>query len=171
MSGRPGPSREAGAPPVRSRLHVALRAVVFAAGLASLGGCNGESRPELPVLVVGGHQVRTEVVATSSGRARGLMYRRELAEDHGMLFVYRHAKRLSFYMRNTLIPLSIAYLREDGTINDLHDMKRLDETPIPSEGEVKYALEMNQGWFERHGVKPGDPVAIPESIRSLSADP
>ena len=73
-----------------------------------------------------------------------------------MLFVFSRPRRASFYMRNTLLPLSCAYIGSDGTILEIHDMKPLDETPIvASTDQVQYVLEVNQGWFKRHGVSVG----------------
>lgn len=162
-------------------IRIGIAAAVFL-GLVAASGCNGHGNggdaaasaldhTGLTPLQVGKHRVWVEAVATEATRGQGLMYRRHLPEDHGMIFVYAAARPLSFYMANTLVPLSIAFLREDGTINDIHDMRPLDRTSIPSEGAAKYALEVNQGWYERHGVRPGDRVELPESIRSLPADP
>jgi len=74
----------------------------------------------------------------------------------GMLFVFSQPHRAQFWMRNTLLPLSCAYIDSEGTILELHDMKPRDETPIPAASDqVQYVLEMNKGWFERHNVTPG----------------
>ncbi len=92
------------------------------------------------------------------------MYRKSLAENSGMLFYFDKPQPVGFWMKNTLIPLSIAYLDEKGEILEIYPLTPLDETPTTSRSyRVKYALEMNQGWFKKNGVKPGDRVyPIPE---------
>jgi hypothetical protein len=95
------------------------------------------------------------------------MGRTELAQDAGMLFVFGWERNLSFWMRNTLIPLSIAYIAADGRIVDIQDMEPLDDEPPPyaSAEPAKYALEVNQGFFAERGVEVGDTVEIPEEYR------
>jgi uncharacterized membrane protein (UPF0127 family) len=93
------------------------------------------------------------------------MGRTELELHAGMLFVFGRERDLSFWMRNTLIPLSIAYISADGRIVDIQDMEPLDETSHPSAEPAKYALEVNQGFFAERGVEVGDEVEIPEEYR------
>ena len=109
-------------------------------------------------------EVRVEVADDPYERARGLMYRTALGKDRGMLFVYPDEQDLSFWMKNTLIPLSIAYIDSEGHIVDILDMKPLDDKPpqYRSSEPVQYALEVNQGFFEEKGVKVGDRVNLPE---------
>ncbi len=92
------------------------------------------------------------------------MYRTALAENRGMLFVFAKEQRLSFWMKNTLIPLSIAYIDAQGRIVDIQDMKPLDDDPpdYVSAEPAKYALEVNRGFFEERGVKVGDKAELPE---------
>lgn len=126
-----------------------------------LVGCSGK----LPMhtLDVAGHPVRVEVAATEETRARGLMYRDSMPEDAGMWFVYDDQKVRGFYMRNTRIPLSIAFVDRHGTIVYLADMMPLDERTTSSMVPAMYALEMNQGWFERNGVGRGAVISdLPE---------
>jgi uncharacterized membrane protein (UPF0127 family) len=117
-------------------------------------------RPQLDVLdlVVGGHNVTAEIADEEHERQKGLMYRKGLGKDAGMLFVYPAVKQHSFWMENTQIPLSIAYIREDASIATIKDMTPFDKTSVPSEAVVLYALEMTQGWFAAHEVQPGDRV-------------
>lgn len=114
----------------------------------------------------GGEQVevRVEVADNVVEQAKGLMFRKELGEDRGMLFVYPDERVLSFWMRNTLIPLSVAYMDSEGRIVDIQDMKPLDDRPphYESSEPARYALEVNQGFFERKGVKVGDHAELPE---------
>ena len=90
----------------------------------------------------------------------------------GMLFVYESPRRAAFWMRNTRVPLDIAFLGDDGTVLNILGMKPLDDGPrYRSAGPARFALEMNAGWFERHGVRPGDAVEIPESVRAIPSEP
>ena len=109
-------------------------------------------------------EVRVEIADNLFEQAKGLMYRKALGENRGMLFVYPDERELSFWMKNTLIPLSIAYIDSDGHIVDILDMKPLDdERPhYVSSEPVQYALEVNRGFFEERGVKEGDRVELPE---------
>ena len=109
-------------------------------------------------------EVQVEVADDVAEQAKGLMYRKALSEDRGMLFVYPDERELSFWMKNTLIPLSIAYIDSEGRIVDILDMKPLDDKPphYTSSEPVQYALEVNQGFFEKEGVKVGDHAELPE---------
>ena len=90
------------------------------------------------------------------------MERTELAENAGMLFVFDREEPRSFWMRNTLVPLSIAYIASDGRIVDIQDMQPLDETSHPSAEPAQYALEVNQGFFAERGIEVGNVVEIPD---------
>lgn len=112
-----------------------------------------------PLIRVGGVPLKVEIADTPRSRQTGLMFRERLPEDEGMLFVFKRVDYLSFWMKNTLIPLSIAFIDADGKIVQMEDMEPLDEqTHHRSAQPVLYALEVNQGWFERHGVHVGDRV-------------
>lgn len=111
-------------------------------------------------LEVGGVAVTAEIADTPALRERGLMERDSLPEDHGMLFVYPDAEERSFWMRNTPIALDIAFLDQSGTILNIETMQPNDDTSHFSEGRMMYALEMEAGWFEAHGVEPGDRVRL-----------
>jgi uncharacterized membrane protein (UPF0127 family) len=106
-------------------------------------------------------EVPVEIADTEAERSIGLMGRTTLAEDAGMLFVFDQPQPLSFWMKDTLIPLSIAYIDTEGYIVDIQDMQPLDETPHPSAEPAQYALEVNQGFFEARGIQIGDWVALP----------
>jgi uncharacterized membrane protein (UPF0127 family) len=106
-------------------------------------------------------RVRVEIADSYFERARGLMYRKKLAENRGMLFVYGEEAERSYYMKNTFIPLSIAYMDSEGRIVDIQDMEPLDETSHPSAEPAQYALEVNQGFFEERGVEVGDMAQLP----------
>ena len=106
--------------------------------------------------------VRVEIANTRDEQERGLMERTELPEDAGMLFVFNRERILSFWMKNTLIPLSIAYINSDRRIIDIQEMQPLDETTHPSAEPAQYALEVNQGFFADHGIEVGNEVELPE---------
>ena len=107
-------------------------------------------------------EVEVEIADDEAEQRRGLMERTELAENTGMLFVFDREAPRSFWMRNTLIPLSIAYIAADGRIVDIQDMQPLDETSHPSAEPAQYALEVNQGFFAERGIEVGDVVEVPD---------
>ncbi|MBN1916539.1 MAG: DUF192 domain-containing protein [Verrucomicrobia bacterium] len=101
-------------------------------------------------------EATVEIADTNETRRQGLMFRNSLAADHGMYFTYPANHRTHFWMRNTTLPLSIAFIRDDGVIVDVRDMVPLDETAVGPNVQYRDALEMNQGWFKRNGIKVGD---------------
>ncbi|MCA8921662.1 MAG: DUF192 domain-containing protein [Planctomycetes bacterium] len=103
-------------------------------------------------LVVGGVPLTAYVANTEASRRLGLMFVEELPDARGMIFVYPTADRHGFWMHNTYIPLSIAYITEGFVVDEVIDMTPFDETSRQSRGLVRYVLEVNQGWFERQGV-------------------
>ena len=109
-------------------------------------------------LSVGIHQIDTQIAATAEQREIGLMYRKEMPQHEGMLFVFENPSRLCFWMKNTLIPLTAAFIADDGTIVNLENMKPQTLDSHCSAKPVRYVLEMNQGWFANKGVKPGSKV-------------
>ncbi|HUV07444.1 MAG TPA: DUF192 domain-containing protein [Spirochaetia bacterium] len=116
-------------------------------------------------LTVGGETFRVEVVRTPEDQARGLMFRKSLGEREGMLFVYPKDRRLSFWMKNTGIPLSIAFISRDGRIIQIEHLKPFDLTAVRSEISVRYALEVLEGTFENLKVEKGDRIIFPEPFR------
>jgi len=106
-------------------------------------------------LTIGMYLVNASVAANEADREQGLMYRQSLAPNEGMLFVFGENAGHCFWMKNTLIPLSIAFIRQDGTVTDLDEMAaETTNNHCPTHNGV-YALEMNKGWFSDHGIKPG----------------
>lgn len=104
--------------------------------------------------------VEAELARTEAERITGLMYRNKLEDGKGMLFIFETDQVLSFWMKNTYIPLSIAFISYDGTIIDIRDMYPNTTNPVHSSRSVRYALEVPQGWFSGAGVKPGDKVRL-----------
>ncbi|MDX6766551.1 MAG: DUF192 domain-containing protein [Candidatus Methylacidiphilales bacterium] len=156
-----------------SALRQAVLAVILVLGLAA---CGSPSQPSSQAattplrtidLTIVDQTLKTELALTPPEQEHGLMDRDSLPGDHAMLFVFDRPRRASFWMRNTRIPLSIAYLDARGAIVEIYDMQPFDETPIPSlSAEICYALEVNQGWFRRHRITPGDIVKGLEKIPS-----
>lgn len=118
------------------------------------------NRTQLPTieLSIAGHEIRAEVADEPEERYQGLMYRKSMGTDDGMVFVYPREEPRSFWMANTTIPLSIAYLDAGGRILNIEPMTPLDRSGVRSAGPAQYALEMNRGWFDSHGVRAGDTV-------------
>jgi uncharacterized membrane protein (UPF0127 family) len=116
---------------------------------------------ELPTveLAIKGQRVVAEVAATEATRTTGLMNRFSLQPDHGMLFVFREPRPQAFWMKNTYVPLSIAFIGSDGKILNIEDMAPLTESTHPSRGPALYALEMKKGWFAARGIAAGDAVS------------
>jgi uncharacterized membrane protein (UPF0127 family) len=112
------------------------------------------------VLEIGGRKVTVELATSPSMRELGLMHRKKMDDDHGMLFVYPESGKgfHSFWMQNTLIPLTAAFIRDDGTIVNLEDMEPETENGHLAHEPVRLVLEMNKGWFKIHSVGPNDAV-------------
>jgi len=104
--------------------------------------------------------VKAEIARTDGERSKGLMYRKSLPDGDGMLFIYERDEVMSFWMKNTFVPLSIAFIAYDGRIIGIKDMYPHDTNTVKSSRSVRYALEVSQGWFSRAGVQIGDVVVI-----------
>ena len=128
-----------------------------------------KAQPELPAatLVIGQTSIKAEVADDDAERSSGLMFRESLAPDSGMLFVMPSVAPATFWMKNTLIPLSIAFLDERGTILEIHDMEPKSEKTVRSTfSRIAYALEMQQGWFGKKNIWPGEKVSgLPAPVR------
>ena len=120
-----------------------------------------QAQPELPItnLSVGGKTIHAEIADEEHERAAGLMFRKELADDAGMLFIMPQTGPVAFWMRNTELPLTIAYMAPNGAIMELHDLEPFNERPVPSSfPHIAYALEMPRGWFTKNNIWPGERV-------------
>lgn len=106
-----------------------------------------------------------EAAKTWPEKVKGLQKREKLSPDSGMLFYYDSPQILSFWMKDTWIPLSIAFMDEKGRIVQIEKMKPFSLKPIRSRKECLYALEMNRGWFKKHDLHPGDVIRIPDSLQ------
>ena len=104
--------------------------------------------------------LKAEIARTDAQKSQGLMYRKSINDNEGMLFIFERDQILSFWMKNTLIPLSIAYIASDGRILEIHDMEPGNLNPVRSSRSCRYALEVPQGWFSRKGIAVGDRLDI-----------
>lgn len=116
-----------------------------------------ESPTEFPVKKLGAGilVIQAEIASTDPQREQGLMFRQSLGANQGMAFIFDFAARECMWMKNTLLPLSVAFIDETGTIVNIEDMQPQTLTDHCSTKPVLYALEMNLGWFAKHGLKPG----------------
>ena len=138
-------------------------AVAFACFCITVS-CGTSSALETLSIQINGHSFTIEVARSVEEQRLGLMFRRKLKEDGGMLFVYEADQRLDFWMKDTYIPLSIAYLAKNGEIVEIHDMEPESLRSIPSSRSVRYALELNRGAFERIGATVGIIIELPPEI-------
>ena len=127
-------------------------------------GCTKGEKFEKQELVIEGKAgnviIKTEIAKTDPQRQQGYMFRKQVNDGEAMLFVFEREQILSFWMKNTLVPLSIAFITHDGKILEIFDMYSGDLTPVNSSRSVRYALEVPQGWFARAGVGPGDKLDL-----------
>ncbi len=133
---------------------------VFLYLLLVLGSC-GASEEKLHSLKIGSYVLKVEIARSPEERKTGLMGRKKLPENQGMLFVFDHEQKLSFWMKNTSIPLSIAYISKAGEIKGIHKMQPFSTRSVHSGRSVLYALEVNQGYFEKRNIKTGDFLELP----------
>jgi uncharacterized protein len=119
--------------------------------------CAQEAQSNLPrvKLSAGMYQIEAQVAQTTDQRMIGLMFRKEMPQHEGMLFVFEQPSQQCFWMKNTLLPLSAAFIDDDGTVVNVEDMKPQTLDSHCSAKPVRYVLEMNQGWFAKKGIKPG----------------
>ena len=123
-------------------------------------GVSFSARAQMPrtVLQASFHRIDAEIAATPEDRAQGLMFRQKLAANQGMLFIFTRNDRHCMWMRNTLIPLAVAFLDAQGKIINIEQMQAKTEDNHCATSPARYALEMNEGWFARKGLKPGQTI-------------
>ena len=128
---------------------------LLAAGLHAAAQGGPQPKLETVQLTAGMHLIRAELAVTPAQQATGMMFRREMGANEGMLFVNADSGVRCFWMRNTLLPLTIAFVADDGTIVNLADMQPQSDESHCSAAPVRYALEMRQGWFAQRSLKAG----------------
>ena len=138
-----------------------LRSLVLCAGgLAALIPVGVRAQSSMPQveLTVGMFRIEAEVAATLGDRMQGLMQRRQMAANHGMVFVFTEYQRHCMWMKNTLLPLSVAFMDEQGKILNIEDMEPQTEDNHCAARPARFALEMNKGWFRQKGIAPGTTI-------------
>jgi uncharacterized membrane protein (UPF0127 family) len=129
--------------------------IALLAGLAANGAAWAQNAMPMMELNAGFHRIEAEVAATDPNRQLGLMNRKAMPPQHGMLFVFNHENTHCMWMRNTLLPLSVAFMDASGTIINIEDMQPQTEDNHCARRPARFALEMNLGWFAQRGIKPG----------------
>src|SRR3990167_1534486 len=137
--------------------HIAIALLCLTAALVNSSQAQDAPQMDLPrvKLSAGMHLIDAQVAATIEQRSTGLMFRRDMPQSEGMLFVFEQASVQCFWMKNTLLPLTAAFVSDDGTIVNFADMKPQTTDSHCSAKPVRFVLEMNQGWFAKKGIKPG----------------
>jgi len=157
--------------PTGRRLRTLLTAAALTLAFPAVAQLTAERvapQPKLPqvTLQAGMHVIRAEVAADATTRMRGLMMRESLGPNEGMLFVFPDKAGHCFWMKNTLIPLSIAFIEDDGSIVNIADMNPMAEDSHCAARPVRYALEMEQGWFAKRGLQAGSRLAAPDVFKA-----
>jgi len=149
---------------MNSKKKIALFGIMLFILCFSSAACKSEKLPVKKIEIERGGQViavvKAELAVSPEERSKGLMYRKSLKDGNGMLFIFDKDEVMSFWMKNTYVPLSIAFIAGNGKIIDIKDMYPLDTNSVFSSRSVRYALEAPQGWFLRAGVKEGDSIKL-----------
>jgi len=150
--------------------------------VALLGGCDREAasaaepktaQDRFPIKV-GGHLVQMRLAVHPQEMQQGLMYLKSMPKDEGMVFLYDRPQQMSFWMRNCEFPQDIGFFDSEARLKEVFPMYPHDERPVQSLGLRQFALEMNQGWYAQHGLRPGDAidlVALADAIRARGLRP
>lgn len=149
--------------------------------LTACGGSDAAKTAEVKTvddrfpIKVGDRMVAMQIAALPAEQQKGLMFRKSMGADEGMLFVFTAPQKQSFYMRNTTLPLDMGFFDATGELKEIYPMYPLDEKPVPSRSRsIQFCLEMNQGWFQSAGVKPGaklDLKAVAEALKARGLKP
>jgi uncharacterized membrane protein (UPF0127 family) len=134
-----------------------ILSILFVCALVSAAQAQGSPQRDLPrtKISAGMYLIDTQVAATPEQREIGLMFRQQMPQGEGMLFVFERPGEQCFWMKNTILPLTAAFVADDGTIVNLEDMKPQTTDSHCSAKPVRFVLEMNQGWFQKKGLKAG----------------
>jgi hypothetical protein len=144
-------------------MRTSAAAAIALAVLVAVSGCT--PKLERVLVTIGSDAFTIEVARTENQRARGLMHRQTLGKREGMLFVFDADQHLAFWMKDTTLPLSIAFLSSDGRILQIEDMEPLSQKSIRSRLSARYALELPRGAFAEAGASEGEAVVLPERLR------
>ena len=136
-----------------------LTATLLLASSMLSGTAHAQDAPQMDLprvkISAGMHQITAQVAQSPEQRSTGLMHRKDMPQAEGMLFIFERPTQQCFWMKNTLLPLTAAFVADDGTIVNLADMKPQTTDSHCSSKPVRYVLEMNQGWFAKKGLKAG----------------
>ena len=137
--------------------HLASGLVLLASAFFDLSHAQNSPQLDLPriPITVGIYLIDAQVAATPEQRATGLMLRSEMPQSEGMLFVFEYPSEQCFWIKTPLLPLTAAFVADDGTIINMADMKPRTTNSHCSKKPVRFVLEMNRGWFDKKGIKPG----------------
>ncbi len=176
-------------PRVKNANPVSVRLLASLLVAAVVGACARETRPpagKAPVAAtkgaleffpvrLGEKTVRMQLAVRLDEMQRGLMGRRDLGSDDGMIFVYEKPQQMSFWMRNTPTPLDIGFFRSDGSLAEIHPLHPFDERAVASgSSDLRFALETHQGWYRANGIRPGaklDLAALAAALKARGFDP
>jgi|SRR5699024_7931741 len=141
------------------KINTAFFALFLSIVVGGINTAHAQAR-QLPqtTLQAGSHKITVEIAADDATRSYGLMYRQSLPDNHGMLFIFDRLEQPCFWMKNTPLPLSIAFIQPDGTIVNTADMAPKTTDTHCAAKPILYALEMEQGWFHQHGIKSGSKI-------------
>lgn len=156
-----GLSKARDEPRLQSKLHmceIAMRTMLLLVALVLPVGSSAQDFPRTSVSI-GVYLIQAEVAATQDERARGLMFREKLGQNEGMVFRFPAPRQVCMWMKNTLIPLSVAFIGADGRIINIEDMRPQTTDEHCSQQVALYALEMRQGWFKQRNIKAGELVS------------
>ncbi len=141
-----------------AHLRTALASLAFISAAGAAVAQDGPQKLSTIKLSAGMHSMNVEVARSEQEHAIGLMFRKSMPTNDGMLFIFELAGQQCFWMKNTLLPLSVAFIADDGSIANIEDMKPQTLDSHCSTKQVRYVLEMNDGWFAKRGIKAGTKV-------------
>ena len=154
----------------REILAVLVGCALFTLGCAPLEEDVAAPADRMFPVSLGDRTIHVELAVTQEETSRGLMFRESLEEDSGMLFVFRNPRRMSFYMRNTPLPLDIGYFSAAGILREVYALHPFDENIVPSQSaRIQFALEMEQGWFSANGIRRGAQLDLEDVVGALRA--
>ena len=137
------------------RIRLLLAALALAVPVLAAFAQDAQTTLPRVKLAAGMHQIDAQVAQSIDQRSTGLMYRRQMPLHEGMLFIFEQPSVQCFWMKNTVLPLTAAFVAADGTVVNLEDMRPMTTDSHCSAQPVRFVLEMNQGWFAKRGIKPG----------------
>ena len=147
------------------KYHKLIFVIIILYSFLAFKSCISAAGNKNDKIIINGNILNIEIAETEKQRNTGLMNRKTLDKNSGMLFVFESDRKLSFWMKNTYIPLSIAFINSDGIIKEIRNMEPLSFESIVSKNNVRYALEVNRGYFQEKNIAEGDKVILPEKYR------